>query len=103
MLGGGGGAVAFSQNVILKEFMVRNTFIYPPEPSLRIIQDIMGYTYVNKRCNPVTGPVGWAATGQMEELHTSVVSSGGFSSRGGSRHELCVAAVTSGHESMICD
>mmetsp|Transcript_6211 Transcript_6211/g.18729 ORF Transcript_6211/g.18729 Transcript_6211/m.18729 type:complete len:748 (-) Transcript_6211:101-2344(-) len=31
------------QNDILKEFMVRNTFIYPPEPSLRIISDIMGY------------------------------------------------------------
>lgn len=32
------------QNDILKEFMVRNTYIYPPKPSLRIIQDIMGYT-----------------------------------------------------------
>ncbi len=32
------------QNDILKEFMVRNTFIYPPTPSLRIISDIMGYT-----------------------------------------------------------
>jgi methylmalonyl-CoA mutase len=32
------------QNDILKEFMVRNTYIYPPEPSLRIIQDIMGFT-----------------------------------------------------------
>jgi methylmalonyl-CoA mutase len=35
------------QNDILKEFMVRNTFIYPPAPSLRIIQDIIGYTSVN--------------------------------------------------------
>ncbi len=32
------------QNDILKEFMVRNTFIYPPQPSLRIITDIFGYT-----------------------------------------------------------
>ncbi|KAG6590934.1 Methylmalonyl-CoA mutase [Phytophthora cinnamomi] len=32
------------QNDILKEFMVRNTFIYPPSPSMRIIQDIFGYT-----------------------------------------------------------
>ncbi|EGZ21052.1 hypothetical protein PHYSODRAFT_542262 [Phytophthora sojae] len=32
------------QNDILKEFMVRNTFIYPPAPSMRIIQDIFGYT-----------------------------------------------------------
>jgi methylmalonyl-CoA mutase len=32
------------QNDILKEFMVRNTFIYPPEPSMRIVADIIGYT-----------------------------------------------------------
>ncbi len=32
------------QNDILKEFMVRNTFIYPPAPSLRIIGDIFAYT-----------------------------------------------------------
>ena len=32
------------QNDILKEFMVRNTFIYPPTPSLRIIGDIFAYT-----------------------------------------------------------
>src|SRR2546423_3171192 len=32
------------QNDILKEFMVRNTYIYPPEPSLRIVSDIFAYT-----------------------------------------------------------
>ncbi|WP_338814224.1 methylmalonyl-CoA mutase [Bernardetia sp. Wsw4-3y2] len=32
------------QNDILKEFMVRNTYIYPPEPSMRIIADIFRYT-----------------------------------------------------------
>ncbi len=32
------------QNDILKEFMVRNTYIYPPAPSMRIIGDIFGYT-----------------------------------------------------------
>ncbi|MGA1806610.1 methylmalonyl-CoA mutase [Sphingobium sp. WW5] len=32
------------QNDILKEFMVRNTYIYPPEPSMRVISDIFGYT-----------------------------------------------------------
>ncbi|RKZ14955.1 methylmalonyl-CoA mutase, partial [bacterium] len=32
------------QNDILKEFMVRNTYIYPPEPSMRIISDIFRYT-----------------------------------------------------------
>eukprot|EP01091_Cochliopodium_minus_P005074 TRINITY_DN15061_c0_g1_i1.p1 TRINITY_DN15061_c0_g1~~TRINITY_DN15061_c0_g1_i1.p1 ORF type:complete len:743 (+),score=251.16 TRINITY_DN15061_c0_g1_i1:32-2260(+) len=35
------------QNDILKEFMVRNTFIFPPEPSMRIIGDIMAFTSQN--------------------------------------------------------
>ncbi len=35
------------QNDILKEFMVRNTYIYPPAPSMRIIADIIGYTAAN--------------------------------------------------------
>jgi len=35
------------QNDILKEFMVRNTYIYPPEPSMRIIGDIIEYTAKN--------------------------------------------------------
>jgi methylmalonyl-CoA mutase len=35
------------QNDILKEFMVRNTYIYPPEPSMRIISDIFAYTSKN--------------------------------------------------------
>ncbi|MEQ1755886.1 MAG: methylmalonyl-CoA mutase [Micropepsaceae bacterium] len=35
------------QNDILKEFMVRNTYIYPPEPSMRIIADIIAYTAEN--------------------------------------------------------
>ena len=38
------------QNDILKEFMVRNTYIYPPEPSMRIVSDIIQYTskYMSK-------------------------------------------------------
>ena len=32
------------QNDILKEFMVRNTYIFPPEPSMKIISDIFSYT-----------------------------------------------------------
>ena len=32
------------QNDILKEFMVRNTYIYPPEPSMRIVSDIINFT-----------------------------------------------------------
>ncbi|WP_016744997.1 methylmalonyl-CoA mutase, partial [Rhizorhabdus wittichii] len=35
------------QNDILKEFMVRNTYIYPPEPSMRIISDIFAFTSQN--------------------------------------------------------
>jgi len=35
------------QNDILKEFMVRNTYIYPPAPSMRIIADIIGYCSAN--------------------------------------------------------
>jgi methylmalonyl-CoA mutase len=35
------------QNDILKEYMVRNTYIYPPEPSIRIIADIFAYTSQN--------------------------------------------------------
>ncbi len=35
------------QNDILKEFMVRNTYIYPPEPSMRIVGDIIEYTADN--------------------------------------------------------
>ena len=35
------------QNDILKEFMVRNTYIYPPAPSMRIVKDIFAYTSKN--------------------------------------------------------
>ena len=35
------------QNDILKEFMVRNTYIYPPEPSMRIVADIIAFTSAN--------------------------------------------------------
>jgi methylmalonyl-CoA mutase len=43
------------QNDILKEFMVRNTYIYPPEPSMRIVADIIGYTSKHMpRFNPIS-------------------------------------------------
>ena len=43
------------QNDILKEFMVRNTYIYPPGPSMRIVSDIIGYTSRHMpRFNPVS-------------------------------------------------
>ena len=43
------------QNDILKEFMVRNTYIFPPEPSMRIVSDIIGYTARNMpKFNPIS-------------------------------------------------
>ncbi len=43
------------QNDILKEFMVRNTYIYPPGPSMRIVADIISYTTRNMpRFNPIS-------------------------------------------------
>ena len=43
------------QNDILKEFMVRNTYIYPPEPSMRIVADIIRHTSSNMpRFNPIS-------------------------------------------------
>jgi methylmalonyl-CoA mutase len=43
------------QNDILKEFLVRNTYIYPPEPSMRIIADIIAYCAENMpRFNPIS-------------------------------------------------
>jgi methylmalonyl-CoA mutase len=43
------------QNDILKEFMVRNTYIYPPAPSLRITTDVIGYCTRNMpRFNPIS-------------------------------------------------
>ncbi|MBX2870364.1 MAG: methylmalonyl-CoA mutase [Acidiferrobacterales bacterium] len=43
------------QNDILKEFMVRNTYIYPPAPSMRIVSDIIGHTARSMpRFNPIS-------------------------------------------------
>ncbi|MCL6606702.1 MAG: methylmalonyl-CoA mutase [Geminicoccaceae bacterium] len=43
------------QNDILKEFMVRNTYIFPPEPSMRIVADIFAWTANNMpRFNPIS-------------------------------------------------
>jgi methylmalonyl-CoA mutase len=43
------------QNDILKEFMVRNTYIYPPEPSMRIVADVIGYAAEHMpRFNPIS-------------------------------------------------
>jgi methylmalonyl-CoA mutase len=44
------------QNDILKEFMVRNTFIYPPEPSMKIVSDIFEFTAKVFRNSPCLSP-----------------------------------------------
>jgi len=57
------------QNDILKEFAVRNTYIYPPEPSMRIVSDIIAYTFPAIICTrpgrrrsrslPTRSPTAW--------------------------------------------
>ena len=48
-------SVSMTMNDILKEFMVRNTYIYPPEASMRIIGDIFRYTSANMpKFNPIS-------------------------------------------------
>jgi methylmalonyl-CoA mutase len=46
------------QNDILKEFMVRNTYIYPPAPSMRIIGDIFSYISAVKSYYYITSSCG---------------------------------------------
>ena len=64
------------QNDILKEFMVRNTYIYPPKPSMRIISDIFAYTsgkhaeiqfHLNQRLPYARG---WRLRRSRTRLHT---------------------------------
>lgn len=62
------------QNDILKEFMVRNTYIYPPQPSMRIVSDIIGYTAQNMpRFNPIS-----ISGYHMQEAGASIVQELGF-------------------------
>ncbi|MFH1834405.1 MAG: methylmalonyl-CoA mutase family protein, partial [bacterium] len=57
------------QNDILKEFMVRNTYIYPPEPSLRIVADIIAYS---ARHMPRFNPISISGYHMLEAGSTSV-------------------------------
>src|SRR3989454_3883155 len=62
------------QNDILKEFMVRNTYIYPPEPSMRIVADIVEYTARNMpRFNSIS-----ISGYHMQEAGATVVQELGF-------------------------
>ena len=42
------------QNDILKEYMVRNTYIYPPKPSMKLVSDIIEYTAHKMPCSIVS-------------------------------------------------
>ncbi|XP_074803563.1 methylmalonyl-CoA mutase, mitochondrial isoform X2 [Natator depressus] len=61
------------QNDILKEFMVRNTYIFPPEPSMRIIADIFQYTSKDPYNNVIRTAVEAMAAvfGGTQSLHTN--------------------------------
>ena len=80
------------QNDILKEFMVRNTYIYPPEPSMRIVADIIGYTARHMpRFNPIS-----ISGYHMQEAGATCVQELGFTLADGV--EYVRAALASGLE-----
>ena len=98
------------QNDILKEFMVRNTYIYPPKPSMRIISDIFGYTsaqdaevqldldlrlsHPGGRCHSRSG-AGLHA-GRRRRVHQ-----GGPGRRAGHRQVRAAAVVLLGHRDEL--
>ncbi len=78
------------QNDILKEFMVRNTYIYPPTPSMRIVADIIGYTVANMpRYNSIS-----ISGYHMQEAGATAVQELGFTIADGI--EYVRAALASG-------
>ena len=78
------------QNDILKEFMVRNTYIYPPAPSMRIVADIIGYTARHMpRFNPIS-----ISGYHMQEAGATCVQELGFTLADGI--EYVRAAIGSG-------
>ncbi|NND35799.1 MAG: methylmalonyl-CoA mutase [Gammaproteobacteria bacterium] len=80
------------QNDILKEFMVRNTYIYPPAPSMRIVADIIGYTARNMpRYNSIS-----ISGYHMQEAGATAVQELGFTIADGI--EYVRAALASGLE-----
>ncbi len=80
------------QNDILKEFMVRNTYIYPPTPSMRIVADIIGFTAHNMpRYNSIS-----ISGYHMQEAGATAVQELGFTIADGI--EYVRAALNSGLE-----
>jgi methylmalonyl-CoA mutase len=80
------------QNDILKEFMVRNTYIYPPEPSMRVVADIISYTAHNMpRYNSIS-----ISGYHMQEAGATCVQELGYTLADGI--EYVRAAIASGME-----
>src|SRR5690554_5567179 len=78
------------QNDILKEFMVRNTYVYPPEPSMRIVSDIIGYTAAEMpRFNSIS-----ISGYHMQEAGANLVQELGFTLADGK--EYVKTAIASG-------
>ncbi len=76
------------QNDILKEFMVRNTYIYPPEPSMRIVADIIQYTSANMpRFNSIS-----ISGYHMQEAGATAVQELGFTLADGLEYARTAAA-----------
>jgi methylmalonyl-CoA mutase len=76
------------QNDILKEFMVRNTYIYPPEPSMRIVADIIEYTAKNMpKFNSVS-----ISGYHMQEAGATAVQELGFTLADGLEYVRCALA-----------
>ena len=64
------------QNDILKEFMVRNTYIYPPKPSLRIISDLLLHSAHMPKFNSIS-----ISGYHMQEAGATAISSSPIRSR----------------------
>src|SRR3974390_2306509 len=76
------------QNDILKEFMVRNTYIYPPEPSMRIVGDIIEHA---ARHMPKFNSISISGY-HMQEAGATAVQELGFTLADGPQYARCVAA-----------
>ena len=94
------------QNDILKEFMVRNTYIYPPEPSMRIISDIFEFTSQRMPKFNSISISGYhiqeaGATADLELAYTLADGveyiRAGHRGRAGRRHVRAAAVVLLGH------
>ena len=73
------------QNDILKEFMVRNTYIYPPAPSMRIVADIIAYTRQRRTCRSSTPSRSPATTCRRP----AATAGAGTGLHHGRRHGIC--------------